>query len=106
MENQKQIQKSIRQPPKQKAPKFIKGSTGAIPPEQVQALLSRLRRAEGQVRAVVRLIEEGQSCDSVAQQLTAARKALDMAFYALVGCAVEHGQVAPDSVSGLLAKYA
>jgi CsoR family transcriptional regulator, copper-sensing transcriptional repressor len=81
-------------------------NTAAIAPEQVQALLSRLRRAEGQVRAVARLIEEGQSCDAVAQQLTAARKALDKAFYALVGCAVEHGQVAPNGVSDLLAKYA
>lgn len=81
-------------------------STASIPPEQMQALLARLRRAEGQVRAVARLIEEGQSCDSVAQQLTAARKALDKAFYALVGCAVEHGQVQPSGVSDLLAKYA
>lgn len=81
-------------------------SVGAISPEQTQALLSRLRRAEGQVRAVARLIEEGQDCDAVAQQLTAARKALDRAFYALVGCAVEHGQVAPEGVSDLLAKYA
>jgi CsoR family transcriptional regulator, copper-sensing transcriptional repressor len=103
MEIQKQIRKQIRKPAKPKAMKTLRGSTGAIPPEQVQALLSRLRRAEGQV---VRLIEEGQSCDSVAQQLTAARKALDKAFYALVGCAVEHGQVAPDGVSDLLAKYA
>jgi CsoR family transcriptional regulator, copper-sensing transcriptional repressor len=78
----------------------------AVSPEEVQALLSRLRRAEGQVRAVARLIEEGQSCDTVAQQLTAARKALDRAFYALVGCAVAHGQVRPDGVSDLLAKYA
>jgi CsoR family transcriptional regulator, copper-sensing transcriptional repressor len=106
MEIQKQIRKQIRKPAKPKAMKTLRGSTGAIPPEQVQALLSRLRRAEGQVRAVVRLIEEGQSCDSVAQQLTAARKALDKAFYALVGCAVEHGQVAPDGVSDLLAKFA
>jgi CsoR family transcriptional regulator, copper-sensing transcriptional repressor len=90
-----------------KKTKLVKlASTAAIPPEQVQALLSRLRRAEGQVRAVARLIEEGQSCDSVAQQLTAARKALDKAFYALVGCAVEHGQVPPTDISNLLAKYA
>lgn len=77
-----------------------------IAPEHAQALIARLRRAEGQVRAVARLIEEGHGCDAVAQQLTAARKALDKSFYALVGCAVEHGQVAPDEVSALLAKYA
>ncbi len=78
----------------------------SLPSEQTRALLSRLRRAEGQVRAVIRLIEEHQDCDAVAQQLTAARKALDRTFYALVGCAVEHGQVAPSDVSDLLAKYA
>jgi CsoR family transcriptional regulator, copper-sensing transcriptional repressor len=87
--------------------KLVKiATTAAIPADQLRALLSRLRRAEGQVRAVARLIEEGQSCDSVAQQLTAARKALDKAFYALVGCAVEHGQVPPSGISNLLAKYA
>lgn len=72
----------------------------------VRALTSRLRRAEGQVRAVARLIEEGESCEAVAQQLTAARRALDRAFFVLVGCAVQHGQVAPESVGDLLAKYA
>jgi len=72
----------------------------------MRALTSRLRRAEGQVRAVARLIEEGESCEAVAQQLTAARRALDRAFFALVGCAVQHGQVAPEGVGDLLAKYA
>lgn len=86
-------------------PSKVNQST-AIAPDQARALVARLRRAEGQVRAVARLIEEGHSCDAVAQQLTAARKALDKSFYALVGCAVEHGQVAPAEVSGLLAKYA
>ena len=73
---------------------------------EMRALTSRLRRAEGQVRAVARLIEEGESCEAVAQQLTAARRALDRAFFALVGCAVQHGQVAPEGVADLLAKYA
>jgi CsoR family transcriptional regulator, copper-sensing transcriptional repressor len=83
-----------------------KSQSTAIPVEQTRALVSRLRRAEGQVRAVARLIEEGQSCDSVAQQLAAARKALDKTFYALVGCAVEHKHLAPEKVSELLSKYA
>lgn len=72
----------------------------------MRALTSRLRRAEGQVRAVARLIEEGEPCDVVAQQLTAARRALDRAFFAMVGCAVQHGQIAPEDVSNMLGKYA
>ena len=79
--------------------------TAGIPPEQTRALLSRLRRAEGQVRAVIRQIEEGQPCEQVAQQLTAARKALDKAFFAMAGCAIEHGQVEPRDVSAFLAKF-
>ena len=78
----------------------------ALSAEDMRALTSRLRRAEGQVRAVARLIEEGERCDVVAQQLTAARRALDRTFFAMVGCAVQHGQIAPEDVSNMLGKYA
>ena len=92
------------------AAKAVSSKRGPIPntmsERDMRALTSRLRRAEGQVRAVARLIEEGESCEAVAQQLTAARRALDRAFFALVGCAVQHGQVAPEGVAELLAKYA
>jgi len=78
----------------------------ALSADDMRAITSRLRRAEGQVRAVARLIEEGESCDVVAQQLTAARRALDRTFYEMVGCAVQHGQIAPENVSAMLGKYA
>ena len=85
-------------------------STQSVPltlsADDMRAITSRLRRAEGQVRAVARLIEEGESCDVVAQQLTAARRALDRTFYEMVGCAVRHGQIAPENVSAMLGKYA
>ena len=41
------------------------------------ALLPRLRRIEGQVRGIARMVEERRYCIDVIQQLTAARKALD-----------------------------
>ena len=41
------------------------------------SLLSRLRRVEGQVRGISRMIEERRYCIEIIQQLTAARKALD-----------------------------
>ncbi len=40
-------------------------------------LLPRLRRIEGQVRGISRMVEERRYCIDVIQQLTAARKALD-----------------------------
>ncbi|MCE2971158.1 MAG: metal-sensitive transcriptional regulator [Burkholderiales bacterium] len=55
-------------------------------------LVARLKRAEGQVRAVAGLVEAGGDCEAIAQQLAAARKALDRAFYELMACALEHPQ--------------
>jgi DNA-binding FrmR family transcriptional regulator len=40
-------------------------------------LLARLRRVEGQIRGIQRMIEEQRDCESVVTQLMAARAALD-----------------------------
>ena len=40
-------------------------------------ILPRLRRIEGQVRGITRMVEERRYCIDIIQQLTAARKALD-----------------------------
>ena len=52
--------------------------------EKKRALLSRLARVEGQLRGVQKLIEDDADCEKIAQQLTAARKALDKSFYSMV----------------------
>lgn len=49
-------------------------------------LLNRLRRAEGQLRGVQRMIEEGDSCVAIATQLAAVRKALDSSFVNMTVC--------------------
>lgn len=49
-------------------------------------VLARLKRAEGQVRAVASMVEREDDCERVVQQLAAARKALDRAFYDLMAC--------------------
>ena len=54
-----------------------------------KALILRLKRVEGQLRGLQRLIEEDAPCESVAQQLSAARRALDKTFHSLVGCLIE-----------------
>jgi CsoR family transcriptional regulator, copper-sensing transcriptional repressor len=88
------------------AKKSVASRVAALSDDDVRALISRLRRAEGQVRAVARLIEEGQPCDVVAQQLTAARRALDRTFFEMVGCALQHGHIETEDVSAMLGKYA
>ena len=54
-----------------------------------KALILRLKRIEGQIRGLQRLIDEDAPCESVAQQLSAARRALYKAFHSLVGCLIE-----------------
>ncbi|AIQ64141.1 MULTISPECIES: metal-sensitive transcriptional regulator [Paenibacillus] len=45
---------------------------------------SRLRRIEGQVRGVLRMMEEGKSCKEVVAQLSAVRNASDKAIAQIV----------------------
>ena len=47
-----------------------------FPEEVSDEVLNRLRRAEGQLRGVQRLIEEGADCKEVLTQLNAAQSAL------------------------------
>lgn len=58
--------------------------------EAKKAMDARLARVEGQVRAVRRMIGADESCENIAQQLAAARKALDRAFYEMVSCIIRH----------------
>ena len=49
-------------------------------------VLNRLRRAEGQIRGVQRMIEEGESCLKIGQQFSAVRKALDSTYLRMTMC--------------------
>jgi DNA-binding FrmR family transcriptional regulator len=46
-------------------------------PAQVKRVRDRLRRAEGQVRGVQRMLDENRPCEEIVTQLLAARSALD-----------------------------
>lgn len=47
-------------------------------------ILARLRRVEGQIRGIQRMIEENRDCEAVVTQLMAARAALDGASLYIV----------------------
>lgn len=62
---------------------------------EMTGVINRLKRAQGQLGAVVRMLEEGRSCDDVVTQLAAVSKALDKAGFAIIAsglqqCVVEH----------------
>jgi len=45
--------------------------------EPNETVLKRLKRVEGQIRGVQKMIEEGRECESVITQLAAARSAIE-----------------------------
>ena len=67
-------------------------------------ILKRLRRIEGQVRGLQRMIEEGRECQEILTQLSGTRSALDAAGEVLLeqyesGCRAHPGErVTPQDV--------
>lgn len=71
-------------------------------PEAQRRVLHRLRRAQGQLAAVIRAVEEGKPCRDVVTQLAATSKALDKAGVALISSAMHEclsGESATDESS-------
>jgi DNA-binding FrmR family transcriptional regulator len=60
-----------------------------LKPEDMTPVLNRLRRAQGQLAAVVRMIEEGKDCTAVVTQLSAVSKAIDRAGFAIISSGLE-----------------
>lgn len=55
-----------------------------LPDETIKDISNRLKRVEGQVRAVERMVTEGRDCREVITQLTAATKAMEQAGFVLI----------------------
>ena len=52
--------------------------------DEVGDVLRRLRRAQGQIGGVIRMIEDGRECRDVLTQLAAAARALDRAGFKII----------------------
>ena len=80
--------------------------------EHQRDIINRLRRIEGQVRALAEMVDSGRPCEDIAQQMSAARKAMDKAFYRMMACSMLEAVSNGDSVAGverstrILEKYA
>ena len=61
----------------------MENKTQATAVTECEQLVSRLKRAEGQVRAVINLLETGSGCSDVTMQMAAAKRAMDKASMAL-----------------------
>lgn len=52
--------------------------------EKLSGVVERLRRAEGQIGGVIRMIEDGRDCREIVTQLAAVSKAIDRAGFAVI----------------------
>ena len=59
-----------------------------FPEEVSRDVIVRLRRVEGQIRGIQRLIDEGSECRDVVTQLAAVRGALDRIGFKLISAAL------------------
>ncbi len=67
---------------------FAKKVPTVVPPEDKKRLLARLARVEGQIRGIQKMIADDEECEKIAQQIGAARGALNKAFADQMSCAV------------------
>jgi DNA-binding FrmR family transcriptional regulator len=55
-----------------------------LPPDEMVPVINRIKRARGQLDGIVRMLEDGRSCEDVVTQLAAVSKALDRAGFAVI----------------------
>lgn len=67
-----------------------------LPEPNVNDLLKRLRRIEGQVRGVQQMLLDGRECRDVVTQISAASSALDQAGFKLVASGLAYCLADPD----------
>jgi DNA-binding FrmR family transcriptional regulator len=68
-----------------------------IPQTDLAATVRRLRRIEGQIAGIVRMLEDGRDCSDVVTQLAAASRALDRAGFAVVSTGMRQCSLTADA---------
>jgi len=70
-------------------------------PEEMGAVVNRLRRAQGQIGGVLRMIEEGRECRDIVTQLAAVNRALDRAGFAIISTGLKQCLTEPDGADSM-----
>lgn len=57
--------------------------------DQLEAIAKRIKRAQGQLGAVARMLEEGRNCDEIITQMSAVSKAVNTAAFTLISASLK-----------------
>jgi len=67
--------------------------------EQIEAIMKRLKRAHGQMGAVIRMLEESRPCEDIVTQMAAVSKAINTAAFTLISSSLKECLEDPSSNS-------
>ena len=67
--------------------------------ETMASVVRRLKRAQGQIGGVIKMIEEGRDCADVVTQLSAASRALDRAGFKIIATGLQQCALNGDSTA-------
>lgn len=67
-----------------------------VDPSDIGDVVKRLRRAEGQIRGVIAMLESGRDCTEVVTQLAAVARAIDRAGFKIIASGLQQCVAAPE----------
>ncbi len=88
----------------------MSASCHPLSPARREEVIRRLRRIEGQVRGIQRMVETERDCREIVHQIAAIRQALASANSLVLECYAEHclrdtEQLSPETISELIALF-
>ncbi len=72
-----------------------------LDPTDVKAIITRMKRANGHLASVIRMMEEGADCEDVLTQLAAVTKAINRSGYAIVATGLQQCLEAGDGLESV-----
>jgi len=64
--------------------------------DKLTAITKRIKRAHGQMGAIVRMLEEGRSCEDIVTQMAAVGKAVNTAAFTLISASLKECIIDPE----------
>ena len=65
-------------------------------PVEMEAVVKRLKRAQGQIGGIIKMIEDGRECQDIVTQMAAVSKALDRAGFATISLGLRQCMADPE----------
>jgi DNA-binding FrmR family transcriptional regulator len=75
-----------------------------LDPADMGPVINRIKRAQGQLAGVLRMLEEGRDCEDVVTQLAAVSRALDRAGFAIVATGLRECLTSGEGIDSVDAK--